>query len=442
MAQNYDPKYDTEPITLGYLKKVLGEESFDKNSNMTKVQLSKNYGSTPIPPYNEGDTWTTKTKIYKCIKSRKLGSFTMEDWVEIYDKETSTAISNSFQFLSSVKLIDNSDNKVETFYLESDPAIQWLTDEEKAKHLGDYYQNSKDFKTYIYVFEEEKYKWNEIKTTTIIFDSSTTHKNIFLKRPSEYAEGDIWKVNNIDDVNLLKDAQLGDFFKARRTNQLFSEIDWEKITNELSLKGNIYSSAGIKISGGDLLANLQYVSNGDYNGYSLLGFNKYYGVSGVIKSYADIAIDIDLPDNFKIVSAYLTMFHTPVYWSYWNESTGATGDNWGYSRNVKLYKMNSEKNFKLYMAFANEYRCEINSNDLTEIPNAFKTVSYNPPNQSETTIERKTTINLKSFINITGKTKLVLRSADSVPDDEAIITQKTGMARAVVNVLGYIDPKE
>lgn len=435
---NYEPKYDTDKISLGYLKKILGEENFNKSSDTTKLQLCKNYGSTPIPPYYEGDTWTAKNKIYKCIKSRKIGSFNVEDWAEIYDKETSTAISNSFQFLSSVKLIENLDNKIETFYLESDPAVEWNTNEEKEKHIGDYYQNSQDFKTYIYVYEEGVYKWSEIKVTTIIFDASTTHKNIFLKRPTEYTEGDIWKVNNIDDVELLKNASVGDFFKARKTNQIFTETDWEKITNELTLKGNVYSSAGIKISSGDLLTNLQYSSTGLYNGYSLLGFNKYYGNNIIVKEHSDISIDVDLPDGFKIVSAYLTIFHTPVYWWYWNPATNATGEIWGYSRNTKLYKMNSEKNFKLYMTFANEYRYEFNDSDLTEIKNAFKNDSYNPQNTSGTSIERKTTLNLKSFLNTVGKTKLVLRSGDNIPNDEQSIAEKTGMVRAIVNVLGYI----
>lgn len=443
MGANYDPKYDTDQITFGYLKKVLGEEAIsDLNNHLKNVQICKNYGTTPIPPYNEGDTWTTLKKVYKCIRTRKMGSFSLEDWIEIYDKETSEAISNSLQFLSSVKLMESLDNKIETFYLEDSPDINWNTEEEKMKHLGDYYQNSQDFNTYIYELKENQFIWEKVKVTTIIFDPSTTHKNIYLKRPSEYFENDIWKVNNVDDIALLGDAKIGDFFRARKTNQIFTETDWEKITDELSLKGNIYSSAGIKILGGDLLTNLQYTSTGLYNGYSLLGFNKYFTVSGTVKNYSDIAIDIDLPDNFKVVSAYLSLFHTPVYWNYFDESTGATGNNWGYSRNLKLYKIKNENNFKLFMAFANEYRYEFNTSDMEEIQNAFKSSSYTPGNQSGTSIVRKDTINLKSYLNPTGKTKLIIRSSNNVPNNDTEITKQTGMARVIINVLGYINPRE
>lgn len=441
MALNYDPKYDTDNITLGYLKKVLGEESL-KSSNISKnISLIKNYGSTPIPPYSIGDTWTSSNKVYKCIESRPIGSFNINDWVEIYDKETSTAISNNFQFLSSVELVKNDDNKIETFYQSDDPSINWTTDEIKKCHIGDYYQNSTDYKIYQYVMDENEFKWQEKSVTTIIFDPTTGHRNIFLKRPDNYIIGDIWKINNQNDL-IFDNVNIGDFMRAKSTNTIFNQDDWEKVTNELSLKANLYSSAGIMISSGNILTNLQYVSDGPYNGYQLLGFNEYITRDGHQKNYSDLVIDVDLPDNFKIVSAYLTLFHTPVYWSYYDLDSGSYGDNWGYSRNIRLYKYKNENNFKLYMAFANEYRYEVSNSDLEEIKNAFKGTSYNPTNQTGISIEKKTTVNIKSALNSIGKTKLVVRTGDSVPSTASVVTQKTGMARAIINILGYIDPKE
>lgn len=442
LMQNYDPKYDTDQITFGYLKKVLGEETISSSTSKKDIQICRNYGSTPIPPYYEGDTWTTALKVYKCLKTRKIGNFSIDDWIVIYDKETNTAISNSFQFLSSVKLIDSPDNKIETFYMENDPSINWPTDEERNNHIGDYYQNSKTFKTYIYSKEDNQYIWKDIDVTTIIFDAGTTHKNIFLKRPSSYFENDIWKINNSDDVALLNNAEIGDFFKAIKSNDIFLETDWKKVTNELALKGNLYSSAGIQVSGDNLLGNLQYSSIGLYNGYSLLGYNKFFMIDGVVRRYSDIAIDVDLPDNFKVVSAYLTIFHTPVYWNYWSENTQSYAENWGYPRNLKLYKMKHEKNFKLYMSFANEYRYEFDDSELEEIENAFKSTSYTPTNTTGTDIERKDTINIKSYLNEIGKTKLIVRSSNPVPTTDSDLTEQTGMARVVVNILGYVSVRE
>lgn len=447
MAQNYDPKYDKDNVTLGYLKKVLGEENFKSNSIANKnVSLIKNYGSTPKVPYNKGDTWTTENKVYKCIESRLIGSFNMNDWVEIYDKETSTAIANNFQFLSSVELMESTDNKIETFYQLDDPSSNWST-MEKPAHIGDYYQNSNDFKTYIYVNENEIYHFKEKKVTTIIFDCISGHKNIFLSKPTSYNSGDIWRVNNTNDIVLFENVTLNDFLKANTSSTSFNKDHWDKITDELSLNANIYSSAGILISQGNILTNLQYVSSGQHNGYQLLGFNKYYGlmsdnvVNGLTKDYADLVIDVDIPDNFKMVSAYLTLFHTPVYWSIWDNDTGKQFDDWGSSQNLRLYKYKNENNFKLYMAFGNEYRYAVSSSDLLEIENAFRVTSYTPTNSSGVTIEKKSTINIKSTINQTGKTKLVVRCGDTIPTTDAELVKKTGMGRAIVNILGYISPK-
>ncbi len=447
MAQNYDPKYDKDNVTLGYLKKVLGEENFKSNSIANKnVSLIKNYGSTPKVPYNKGDTWTTENKVYKCIESRLIGSFNMNDWVEIYDKETSTAIANNFQFLSSVELMESTDNKIETFYQSDDPSSNWST-MEKPAHIGDYYQNSNDFKTYIYVNENEIYHFKEKKVTTIIFDCISGHKNIFLSKPTSYNSGDIWRVNNTNDIVLFENVTLNDFLKANTSSTSFNKDHWDKITDELSLNANIYSSAGILISQGNILTNLQYVSSGQHNGYQLLGFNKYYGlmsdnvVNGLTKDHADLVIDVDIPDNFKMVSAYLTLFHTPVYWSIWDNDTGKQFDDWGSSQNLRLYKYKNENNFKLYMAFGNEYRYAVSSSDLLEIENAFRVTSYTPTNSSGVTIEKKSTINIKSTINQTGKTKLVVRCGDTIPTTDAELVKKTGMGRAIVNILGYISPK-
>jgi hypothetical protein len=447
MAQNYDPKYDKDNVTLGYLKKVLGEENFKSNSIANKnVSLIKNYGSTPKVPYNKGDTWTTENKVYKCIESRLIGSFNMNDWVEIYDKETSTAIANNFQFLSSVELMESTDNKIETFYQSDDPSSNWST-MEKPAHIGDYYQNSNDFKTYIYVNENEIYHFKEKRVTTIIFDCISGHKNIFLSKPTSYNSGDIWRVNNTNDIVLFENVTLNDFLKANTSSTSFNKDHWDKITDELSLNANIYSSAGILISQGNILTNLQYVSSGQHNGYQLLGFNKYYGlmsdnvVNGLTKDYADLVIDVDIPDNFKMVSAYLTLFHTPVYWSIWDNDTGKQFDDWGSSQNLRLYKYQNENNFKLYMAFGNEYRYAVSSSDLLEIENAFRVTSYTPTNSSGVTIEKKSTINIKSTINQTGKTKLVVRCGDTIPTTDAELVKKTGMGRAIVNILGYISPK-
>ena len=72
------PKYDNDFVTLGYLNKTLSTES---KSNMEKInKMPKNYTSPPVPPYYENSILLLNEKIYKCIKSRLVGSFNISDW--------------------------------------------------------------------------------------------------------------------------------------------------------------------------------------------------------------------------------------------------------------------------------------------------------------------------------------------------------------------------
>ena len=103
--------------------------------------------------------------------------------------------------------------------------------------------------------------------------------------------------------------------------------------------------------------------------------------------------------------------------------------------------MADEKNLKLLYQNSLTYRWKINSSNLTEIPNAFGATSFSFNNTQNVTIQRKDTINLKNYINATGKTKLVVRTGDSIPSSANTMVSNTGMARAVINILGYIDLK-
>ena len=440
----YDPKNDTDNVSYGFLKKVLGDKLYENTKN-TSISYSKNFGSTPTVPYTKGDTWNRGDNIYICINSRDVGNFKEEDWQVLYDKETNEIISNSFQFLSSIDLIKTDDGYIETFYQFDDPSTNWNSTT-KPNHVGDYYMNSTTFKTYKY---STTYEWEEVSVTTIIFNNITGHRRIFTSRPSTYDEGDIWKINNTNDVDLFTNIALNDFLQARVSNNIFTETDWELISNELNIKANLYSIGGKMVSANNVFSNLQYSSFGKHGGYDVLGFDEYLGLGdtsgeiavmgGLYRGYADIAIDIDLPDNFKVVSAFLSVYHTPIYWSY---ATGGTSINaWGASKNVKLYKMAEEKNLKLLYQNSLTYRWKINASNLTEIPNAFGATSYSFANTQNVTVERKDSVNLKNYINSTGKTKLVVRTGDSIPSSANTMVSNTGMARAVVNILGYVDLK-
>ena len=205
-----------------------------------------------------------------------------------------------------------------------------------------------------------------------------------------------------------------------------------------SFSGNIYLQDGNKVIGGDgILTNLQFNSVGSYEGYGLLGFN--YNSFNDSYVYADISIDVDIPNNFTIEQAYLTLYHTQATWSYYNESMNENIDIQGYARNLKLYETSgSNQNYSFYMTYGGDYAIDLSSGYLTEITNGFGTSSYTPNSEFSTDIEVIKTIDIMKYLK-TGEThKIVVRTNEGIPTIENVACSKTGMARAVINVIGYM----
>jgi len=202
-----------------------------------------------------------------------------------------------------------------------------------------------------------------------------------------------------------------------------------------SFSGNIYLQDGNKVIGGDgILTNLQFSSVGNYEGYGLLGFN--YNSFDDSYVYADVSIDVDVPSNFTIEQAYLTLYHTQVTWSYYNNSMNENMDIQGYARNLKLYESGNNQNYSFYMTYGGDYAIDLSSGFLTDITNAFGVSSYTP--SSDYGIDVKKTIDIKNYLK-TGEThKIVVRTIDDIPTSESVACSKTGMARAVINVIGYM----
>lgn len=71
-----EPKYDEDTVNLGYLNKVINNET--SKSGQT---ISKHYASKPNTPYYAGDTWIDGNILYTCINTRLIGLYNDSDWV-------------------------------------------------------------------------------------------------------------------------------------------------------------------------------------------------------------------------------------------------------------------------------------------------------------------------------------------------------------------------
>ena len=203
------------------------------------------------------------------------------------------------------------------------------------------------------------------------------------------------------------------------------------------------------INANGVLTNLQFKSSNEVWGIGqssnyFLGFSPYIndndGSVPSKKSY--LQLDYDIPDNFVVQNAYVTIFHTPVNWE-----KNTSVKTWGYCRNLGVYNVYNSGNFKVNAAFFSEGQAigEFNS---TAITNVFGNATYwtaRKPSNSSYLSESVTTKDIASSLNESGHGTLLVQSNDTPPYSSTIdglYTEngaggKTGSAYAILNIIGY-----
>lgn len=115
-------------------------------------------------------------------------------------------------------LLNQDDKKAETWYQSGDPSVDWTTADDKKKHIGDLWYDTKNQKTYIYGAKG----WEETKTNPpdSVFDKIDGKAQIFVAQPKPpYAVGDLWFNSKTSDIMTC--------VKARTTGN-FDSTEWEK----------------------------------------------------------------------------------------------------------------------------------------------------------------------------------------------------------------------
>ena len=205
----------------------------------------------------------------------------------------------------------------------------------------------------------------------------------------------------------------------------------------LDVNGLTLSNGAKLIGGNGVLSNFQYSSNGQYKGYDLLGYVVDYFTDYLGYAYGDVSLDVYIPPDFIITSAYIILQHTPVKWNGWDEATGNDYNLWGYARNIKAYKANGNQNYEFDMSYMSSYNVYTNNIGVTEIANAFGSSGWTPGTHSGATYETKISNDIKSSL-ANGYQKLILRVTDGgLPGNVTNAAQRTGMGRATLNVIGY-----
>ncbi len=233
------PKYDNDLVSFGYLKRLLDQQNQKQDKQLEF--LTHNYSSPPVPPYSANSTLTYENKLYRCKSSRKIGSFSWDDWELVLDGNAlDNFITQNFLSLKEITYSAQSDGKIETFYQDTDPSNEWLTSLEKEKHLNDYWRVQKDdaYENYVYTkinLSPLQYDWKKIDVPFVVFDVGTGHKSIYLKKPESYLKNDLWRLSK-EDLSLFSGFQEGDYVYAKQSSSIFAIDDWEKQNDSISLK--------------------------------------------------------------------------------------------------------------------------------------------------------------------------------------------------------------
>ena len=224
------------------------DEVFDAIDGKAQIFVSQ-----PKPPYSVGDLWfnSATSDIMTCINSRSTGNYTASDWQkrnkytdDSYAQEVNQEL-NQFitDYQDEIKEIQNQvDQKAETWYQTSDPALQWtdkenipladttgasildttgatittIRESEKMIHDGDLWHNPSNNKEYIYQDGE----WHETSIPDDVFDIIDGKAQIFVSQPKPpYSVGDLWFNSATSDIMTCVQS---------RASGSYSSGDWQK----------------------------------------------------------------------------------------------------------------------------------------------------------------------------------------------------------------------
>nr|UWH99898.1 MAG: Prophage endopeptidase tail [Bacteriophage sp.] len=173
------------------------------------------FTSTPVPPYDVGDLWVQGATgdIMRCKTARESGAFTSSDWEKASKYTDDSALKNFINgdFANAIDtMTEQIDGKIETWFQTSDPASNWTTDAEKAKHVGDMWYNSstKLLKCYrqtfrfvngigtvVYIWQtiEDKKAIDAYDAASKAQDTADGKRRVFVAQPyPPYDVGDLW----------------------------------------------------------------------------------------------------------------------------------------------------------------------------------------------------------------------------------------------------------
>ena len=191
----------------------------------------------PTTPYDVGDLWANGTFLKVCLTAKgENATFDNADWDDATNYTGDEALNEFVNgvFKETIDGINEQlDGKIECWYTTSDPANNWSSNEEKAKHEGDQWYNTTAKRLYRYVCgnqTKQYYYWGEITSQDALDaaaaaaaaqDTADGKRRVFVTQPTTpYDVGDLWTDGN--DLYRCNNA---------RATGSYTASDWGKATN-------------------------------------------------------------------------------------------------------------------------------------------------------------------------------------------------------------------
>ena len=180
-------------------------------ANTTAQSKGRIFVVQPTPPYDVGDLWfnSTDSVIKVCMTARASGSFVDTDWVKRDNYADYNELDEWLSEYSSTiqSIINQVDQKAETYYQSADPAISWgahpagiaiagvdivgVSAIFAQAHEGDLWYRTTDNTTWYW----DGTKWIQQDVPDDVFDMIDGKAQIFVTQPTneqEYDIGDLW----------------------------------------------------------------------------------------------------------------------------------------------------------------------------------------------------------------------------------------------------------
>lgn len=223
------------------------------------------FTSTPVTPYDVGDLWVQGATgdIMRCKTARESGAFTSSDWEKASKYTDDSALKNFINgdFANAIDtMTEQIDGKIETWFQTSDPASNWTTNAEKAKHVGDMWYNSstKLLKCYRQTFRfvngmgtvvciwqtiEDKKAIDAYDAASKAQDTADGKRRVFVAQPyPPYDVGDLW----VDGKELRRCI-------TERASGSWNTNDWVVAVyydnTQTTIDGGIVTSGTIQVAG-------------------------------------------------------------------------------------------------------------------------------------------------------------------------------------------------